>query len=478
MSLYGYSRPTTPKLDAWARDARVYDNAVSVAGYTLPSHTSMFTGLLPSEHCTNNDNKRLPQDFTTVAELLQRSGYATYLFSANPNISKIRQLAQGFETTEHPWSPRYRAEALRIMMQSKLPEEDQSSDLGRKFKVEAEGGKELTPWNIKAAGELTEQALLGWLETIGPDRPYFAFLNYMEAHRPLIPSREARSRMMSEAEIALSYKVDRAWLPTWEYTFGLRDYSAAEIALTRAAYDATIAELDDHFASLLAGLEAAGFLENTVVILTSDHGEHLGEQHMLDHQFSLHRSVLNIPLVVHFPSRFPKGRDTTPVMNFDLFPTLVELAGLASPQNQPVQSVSLLQPQNPRVRLAEDPSGSTSGLQQVQLEWPRWDPSPWRSRPQRAMIDDHYKFIWNANGDHHLYELEKDVLEDHNLIGSSEDADAIAERLGTQLESRYPRLVKCLPVPNSRPVVSRTERELLDALGYTEYNEKPIKRAP
>ncbi len=87
LSLYGYERETTPRLDAWAAGARVFDDVRSVASYTLPSHASMFTGLLPSEHCTHNDHKRLDDRYTTLAELLREAGYQTFLFSSNPHVS-------------------------------------------------------------------------------------------------------------------------------------------------------------------------------------------------------------------------------------------------------------------------------------------------------------------------------------------------------------------------------------------------------
>jgi arylsulfatase A-like enzyme len=425
----------------------------------------MFTGLLPSEHCTHNGHQRLEDRYTTVAELLREAGYRTFLFSANPQISAspARNFGQGFEATEHPWSPRYRDEALELV-ERKLPPEDRSSELPERLRQARRGQGPLNAWNIKAAGELAKRATLTWLDSVAAERPWFVFLNYMEAHRPHIPPREYREQMMSEEEVRRSYRVDRSWLPMWEYTFGLREYSEQDLALTRATYDATLRELDDLFAELLEALAKGGHLDDTVVILTSDHGEHLGEQHMLDHQYSLYEPLLRVPLVIRHSGRIEPGRDTRPVVNFDIFPTVLELVGLAVPEVSGSQTVSLLSPREDRVRLAEEPVSSEVGIRQVLAAHPGWDPSPYQRR-LRALIDAPYKFIWASDGRHELFDLAADPLETVNLVvPRSEVSKALAE----ELASRYKALQHCTVPDDSAQSRASTpaERELLEALGY------------
>src|SRR5262249_54878468 len=115
LSLYGHSRPTTPRLDAFARSARVFDDCVSVASTTAPAHASMFTGLLPVEHGLANQGPRMGDGFVTLAETLRAVGYRTYLFSENPHLSESSGLTQGFEVAEYPWSLAYMLEAARIV---------------------------------------------------------------------------------------------------------------------------------------------------------------------------------------------------------------------------------------------------------------------------------------------------------------------------------------------------------------------------
>ncbi len=460
LGLYGAERETTPFLDEWAQGARVFEDCLSTAGYTLPSHASMFTGLLPSEHCADNRTKWLDDRYTTIAEVLRSVGYQTYLYSANPHISSSGNFQQGFDVAEHPWSPKFVDRATAIV-RSKLPDEDHSSELGSRFRDAEEGKEKLSVWNIKAAGELAEEAALGWLRTIDRERPFFVFVNYMEAHRPYIPPRRFRERTMSPEQIARSYTVDRSWVPMWEYTFGLREFTEEEIELTRATYDATLAELDELFRSLIEKLERAGHLDDTVIILTSDHGEHLGEQHMLDHQYSVYQPLLRVPLVVHYPRRFAPGREVGPVMNFDIFPTLVELAGAQPPIGQ--QAVSLLAAGAERSRFAEDPASAVVGVQVVRKQHPDWDPGPWQ-RQLRAWVGGRYKYIWGSDGRRELYDLSVDPWEQRDL--SAEQTDTL-QSMHAALEAYYASLKICgaEAAPQS---VSPEQLELLKGLGYVE----------
>jgi arylsulfatase A-like enzyme len=458
MSLYGHTRPTTPKLDAWAQQALVFDDAVSAAGYTVPSHASMFTGLLPSEHCTSGENSTLAETHTTLAELLREAGYATFLYAENPHLSAQRRFTQGFERSEHPWSERHEDAALRILKRKLRG--DSSSELGARLADMERGEGQLTPWNVKAAGELAETALLDWLNELEPGRPWFAFLNYMEAHRPYIPPRRYRERFMRPDEVDASYSVDRSWNTIWEYTFGTREISEADLELTRATYDAALLELDDLFASLLAALERAGELDDTVVVLTADHGEHLGEQHMFDHQSTLYQPALRVPLALHHPGRLPAARRSEPVMNFDLFPTLLELAGVAPPPGLRVSARSLLEPDPERVRLAEEITAESAGVLAMRRLHPGWDPTPW-IRTQRALYRGRYKWIEDSSGRSQLYDLSADPGE-RNDVSALRAFDAA--NLREALAQATPERGACGAA--EAPPVAERERELLRQLGY------------
>jgi arylsulfatase A-like enzyme len=422
MSLYGHSRETTPFLEEWTKDARVFENCVSTASSTVPSHAAMFTGKLPSEHGTFFGHQWLDDHHQTAAELLRDSGYQTYLWAANPHVSVAENFNQGFEVEEHPWDQKYMKRAFRIVL-SKV-EGDKSSEMAERI---ASGNA--NAWMIKAAGQLAEVGLTKWLDQRDPERPYFAFLNYMEAHRPFIPPRRYRERMMTPEQVERSYVTDRSWVPMWAYTFGLKEYTEEELEIMAATYDATLAELDDLFQSLVTTLEARGELDNTVILLTGDHGEHLGEHHMLDHQFSLYNPLVRVPMVLWAPGRVEPGRDGRPVANFDAFPTVLELAGVDLPEGLQTTTVSLLSPQEDRPLLSELPATFTEPFLPVAESYPEFDPNRWKRRLRAFQYGD-YKLIWSDTGDHELYDISSDRLEVNDLFESDpERAQALLAEL-------------------------------------------------
>ena len=465
LDLYGYPRSTSRFLTQWSKDARVFEDALSPAGYTLPAHASMFTGLLPSEHCTHNENARLDDSYTTIAELLKGAGYRTFLFSANPHIAAhpAGNFAQGIDREEHPWSPQWAEQALRLV-RAKVTPEDRSSELPEVLAAAREGRTTLVPANIKAAGEIAKTATLQWLASGHESQPFFIFLNYMEAHRPYIPPRRFREQLLAPADVDRSYRVDRSWGRMWEFTFGLGEYSDDEIMLTRATYDATLLELDDLLRELLGALREAGHLEDTIVILTSDHGEQLGEHHMLDHQYSLYQALLHVPLIVRAPGRLAPGRETRPVMSFDLFPTLLELTGVDAPPGLRSRAVSLLAPQQDRVRFAEDPSTPKIGIAQVLPLHPGWDPRPFQRRLRTLVVGDH-KLIWGSDGRRALYDLKADPQEARDLIRNQPE---LAAQLETELDRYFETLARCeMPShPHEKQQMPAQQRELLKGLGY------------
>jgi len=457
LSLYGYGRPTTPKLAAFARNARVFDDVVSAASTTVPSHASMFTGLLPSQHGADDQSRWLDDRYTTLAERLSEAGYQTYLWSSNPHVSSADNFQQGFDHEAHPWDPRYREEALRIVREKVRG--DRSSELGHRL-----GQEDVGSWAIKAAGVLAERDLVEWLSTRDRERPWFAFVNYMEAHRPYVPPRRYRERSMSAPQIEASYRLDRSWRAIWAYTFRLRDYSDPELDLTARTYEASLMELDDLFASLLGSLSENGVLDGTVVIVTADHGELLGEHHMLDHQYALYAPLTRVPLVVRDPTRLEPGRDPRPVQSYDLFPTLLEIAGLESPSPSPSDSPaqSLLHPENARVRFAEYPAPFLDPIELIRRQHPDWDPTPF-ARRLRAVYDGPYELIQGEDGRHELYHLGRDPQETRDLSTAEPET---TQRLLGEIEARFAGLSRPPADAGAAPQPSEEQRRLLEGLGY------------
>ncbi len=461
MSLYGHGRSTTPYLEEWAKDALVFDNCVSTAASTVPSHASMFTGKLPSEHGTRFGHRWLDDHHETIAEVLSQAGYRTYLWAANPHISEVENFTQGFQVEEHPWDPEVRERALQIVWNK--VKDDSSTELAQNLK--SGRGNE---WMIKAAGQLAEEGLVRWLKQQDDGKPYFAFVNYMEAHRPMIPPRRYRKRMMSPEDVEASKVVDRSWTPMWAFTFGLHDYTEKELEIMAATYDATLAELDDIFKSLISSLDKAGQLENTIVILTADHGEQLGEHHQMDHQFSLYNSLIRVPMILHMPGRIGAGRSSAPVSNLDIYPTLLELADIPPPSDLESKAVSLLEARTDRVLLAELPVTFTEPFPMVKKAYPEFDVNQW-SRRLRAFQSGNHKLIWSSKGSHELYDIEADPGENTNLI---EQEPELAARMLEELQAYVAELQKAGPTDTHQGGQSPEYLEMLKALGYVAEDEE------
>ncbi len=402
MSVYGYERPTTPFLEEWSREARVFDDVVSVASTTVPAHVSMFTGLLPSEHGANNRDPVLSEAFPTLAERLRDGGYDTYLFAANPHLAPRNRIVRGFDIAQYPWEDAFRDE-VREIARRKLA---QSAD---ETEVSAKGTQ-----GFHGAGAVAKRGLETWLAGREGDAPFFAFLNYMEAHAPTLPDRAHRQRFMDEDRLTRSWEHSIAGLTTWNFTAGISDLTPEKLDLVGRLYDAALAELDDLFRELLASLEADGHLENTVVILTSDHGELLGEHHMLDHQFALHRELLHVPLLVWWPGQVAPGREPLPVSNIDLHRMVLDLSGVGESGET---GFSALGPREGRVRIAEYPRAADHIASFIETWNPGFDGTSLR-RALRAIRKGPYKLIQGSDGSEVLYDVVADPAESLDLAAS------------------------------------------------------------
>jgi arylsulfatase A-like enzyme len=286
MSVYGYARPTTPYLESRTAEWVRFDRVKAPAPWTLPSHASLFTGLWPSQHGVHWGNKWLDDRYDTLAESLQSAGFCTFGLSANPIVSEKTGLNQGFD--------RYK--------KVPAPPETQTARL------------------LALIPDLLERARRR-------DCRLFLFANLMETHTPFNSARFA-AEFGAEALDPISGPKEK-----WEVAAGLRTFSPAERRLHEASYDAAVRSVDATVAELIALLEVQGFLEDSILVLTSDHGEGLGAHRELGHVISVWEEQLAIPLLV----RFPHGRRggtviAGPTSLVRLAPTLLDWLGVARPE--------------------------------------------------------------------------------------------------------------------------------------------------
>jgi arylsulfatase A-like enzyme len=303
LSLYGHARPTTPQLERFAASGVVFDRAIAPSSWTLPSHASIFTGRDPNELSAD---WWIPLDgsYPTLAEVLSGAGYATAAFSANlAYANRETGLARGFARFDD--YTRTPGEALRTSMM--LRRALRRFGLGRFLNDD---------WNGRRTADHVNGTFLDWLERAPADRPFFAFLNYMDGHDPY----------HAPPPFDTLYAPASPFLPLdWG-----RPPSEAVVRSWTDWYDRSITYLDDRLGRLFDALAERGALDNTIVVVTADHGELLGEFQFMRHGSTLYMPVIHVPLIVRGPSRVPAGvRVAEPVAVRDIAATILDLAGVA-----------------------------------------------------------------------------------------------------------------------------------------------------
>ncbi len=475
LGCYGYPRSTTPRLDAFARDALVFEDCTSAAIWTLPSHASMFTGLFPSEHGAHYDHTSLDNEFATMAELLQGAGYETVAFSNNVWISAISNLSQGFDRVIRPASLH-------------LPRGNSISEfLDRVLYPSGRVGAWLGAVTSEDVGaKFTNQLIARWLDRRDKGRPFFLFVNYLEPHHPYRPHRAHRAEFLEPDRLAQSYRYD--WIKGAEFSLLKQDcYSPDELRLLSDTYDAETRMLDDYVGELLEVLSERTALDETFVIITADHGENLGDHRMLGHSWCVYETLAHVPLIMRYPKRLRPGRTAEPVQTVDLLPTVMDAAHGATVRTPSTFGRSLLTPPGEvrgpstttsamatasssvtmpagRITVIERMAPRRVGLDRAQRVDVRFDRTPFEG-VLRAIRQGSWKYIVAGNGREELYHLADDPGETRNLIEQHRGvARVLADRLAEWLALR-----RCYAGPGRLEGEQRLDEETrrrLRALGY------------
>lgn len=356
LSAYGHTRETSPHLDRFAADATLFERAIAPAQWTVPSHTSMFTGLYPGSHGVTQGYANLSGMHPTLAEILQGAGYHTVGFCNNPLVGVLNTgLQRGFD---HFYN--YSGAAVnRPLDSARSPLRRNLSQRWRRFARPTQNRFAQSDWlfrmslnpafvplwtrlvNYKGHTEHSIDDLIDYIDQHragGADKPLFAFLNLMGTHLPYQPPQDYLNRVAPDVRTSPSvYKFIRRFnseasrwasptdppLADWEQQ-ALSDF-----------YDAEILYQDHHLGRLLDALKASGALEDTVVIITADHGESHGDHNFFGHSFVVYQELVHVPLVIHYPERFPVGkRIQTNISTRRLFHTVLDLTEVKPPLDE------------------------------------------------------------------------------------------------------------------------------------------------
>lgn len=381
MSLYGYNRPTTPNLERWAKRGVVFDRAVSIAPFTLPSHASMFTGHYAQDLSTDWAAP-LDRTYPTLAEVLYAHGYMTAGFVGNTeSAGRQTGLDRGF-----------------VLYRSHLLEPTTLLKVNSLFRLVAP-----PPSHIGVEAKVLNEHFLDFLSR-WQGHPFFAFLNYVDCHAPY--SGTAPLGRPNEPYLAR----DRERLLRWTFE-SFRTPAAYGLELAHEAYEACLSELDRRVGALLEQLDQRGLLARTVVIIVADHGEQFGEHGLVQHADSLYWQLLHVPLIIINPGNTGGGRRVERMVSLrDLPATILDLVGLSGTKVPGDSFASLLTaPTTAETAVAKPIYAYVNGNH----AFPAWHPNS--SGPLRAVFCDDKCYIRGALQEE-LYDLGNDPEEERNLV--------------------------------------------------------------
>ena len=299
LGCYGYDRPTSPRLDAFAREGVRFAEARAQSSWTKPAMATILTGLHPVTHGAERRAQGIAPEVRTLAERLSAAGYETAMFTTNPTVVEKFGFGRGFDRFEY-------VHQLQ----------------GRKRR------------SVRSAE--MHQAAAAWLDgRVAPERPFLLVVHTLDPHDPYRPPEPYRSRFAPGVDVAAAccFRGER-----------LAALSEEEAAIRRrdsmALYDGEIAANDASFGRLVDDLRARGLLDRSAVLFTSDHGEEFHEHGGWRHAESLFEEVLRVPLVVRLPGGASAGATIAdPADQIDIAPTLLDLAGVAVPPELPGASL-------------------------------------------------------------------------------------------------------------------------------------------
>jgi arylsulfatase A-like enzyme len=452
LSVYGYSRQTTPILKKLSSEATLYTNAFSTEDMTLASHASIFTGLYPREHGAQAEPtatglarasllwlgaaaRPLASEFETVAEILSAKGYTTLGNAANWAYLDPRWgVSQGFAfyKLEKPLRPFVAGReffvrtAVRELLSLFL------STYG--WDLEYTRAADLNDDNIELLKRMKRE-----------QRSFFLFANYMDAHLPYVPPRPFDTLF-----------------PGRDASLVLRRYIALEndvVTLKRtptererrhlvSQYDGGIAYMDSELGRLFAQLRALGLYDDTLIIITADHGEAFGERNLMEHGISVYQNQIHVPLIIKYPRQREAQVIASPVSLIDLAPTILDVLGYPARPKWHGQSLRKPLDENREILSFCNPL--------LIVKTPRME------RSQVAILRGPLKYVRSTSGDRELFDLSKDPYEERNLLNQDSPASA-------NLQASLVNWLKALkPYAAAKVVMDAAKVKELHSLGYVQ----------
>lgn len=420
LSCYGATVVQTPNIDNVARDGVLFSTAISASSWTLPSVASFMTGVSPAVHGATAWQKRLPDDFKTLAESFKEAGYRTVAVGQNPVLDAARNIDQGFD--EYHW----------ISTETRHP----GISLGRSL---------LGIFLEHELESTTEQITRTVLDRLGHaiDGPTFFWIHYYDPHMPYTPPK----RFMDEASAATPFglafdEIERVRMGRFATKQPERDW-------IKSLYEGEVRYVDDEVGRLLGAMKGLGIYDEATIVISSDHGEEFWEHGGFEHGHTMHQELLRVPLIIKHPGVAASQVDA-PVGTEGLTPTLLELAGLTWDAAL-MSSSSFAAYLNPE--LPAPPVGSVSSFGTLYFE------------KLEAVTGPQFKYIRSVDfGAEKLYDRTVDPLE-HAPMSPAENPTA-AEAARKILDGARTAGNAMAPVDTEDVVLDPGTEDSLRSLGY------------
>lgn len=409
LGVYGYELPTSPRLDAFAEEAMVFEGSQAQTPWTRASVASMLTGMWPQSHGTNGDDDALADEAVTLAEQLKSVGYRTVAVTGNGNAARVAGFAQGFDYFKY----------LR----------------------------NLRPDDPLATSEDINEAVFSWLDqNAESEEPFLLWVHTIDPHAPYSPPEPFYSQFAEGVDAAGLGSIANI-VKLSQQPEKVPDEVVEQLI---ALYDAEIAANDASFGILLDDLKRRGLYDDLVVVFLSDHGEEFYEHGGWTHGKTLHSEMLDTPMVFRLPG-VAGGRSPRIVQHVDLMPTLLEVAGAPIPSA--VQGRSFV----PLLLTPDSPSWVDQGMAFLDL----------RGRRGHSYVDGQWKLIQYEEGETpgfpQLYDRLRDREETTNLAPEDPERARFLAALRRRQEAR-------LDAGLGPAVVDEAERAKVEAelraLGY------------
>ncbi|MCC6456192.1 MAG: sulfatase [Caldilineaceae bacterium] len=462
LSAYGHSTLTTPHLDAFAQESVLFRRAFAPATWTIPTHASILSGLYLSQHRIENinSNRQFHEGIVTLPQALHKTGYRTAAFSSNILFSPRHFLDKGFDEF-HELDNLMESQQIAKLVKSLS---DQPAGFGRQPARYAR--KSMTP-------RLLLDAVNQWLRQQDDGRtPLFTVINLANVHYPwAVPPDLLLKNFRFNPKYLLQQEF--ASLDPFAFNSGRRQVSDLHREIWQTLYNAALIHVDREVGRFLKAIPQR---QNSVIAITADHGEMLGEyRDIVGHTLTLHDNITHVPLIVHHP-HYPAGLQVERVVqNLDLYASVLEWAAV------PTEFVPSVQLQRPSLSQAvanaqqrggyafaeEDYTDSYDLLAGLRGANPSMNPKQYPQR-QVSIRSATHKYVWCNDRSSEFYNLEADPGERNNLVNTNDAGEKTILRELQDALSSWQSSLEIFP-PRAVNIAAKRDASLTDrfkALGY------------